>query len=183
MSVVHTFEESVRKSTMSDFEDFWLAAYREAFDYASAGKTEDGNTQAQKMGIDRTVVLKSGAVIRIDEKLRHTDYGDILLEYMSNDRTGAKGWIEKDLLIDYLAYGVYPSRKVYLFDFRALRRVWRYYSDRWIELAKADKRNGFRHIKAYNEGYATHSIAVPLATLRQKMSDCMVIDLSNKIQT
>jgi hypothetical protein len=53
-----------------------------------------GNTSSQRQGIDRVIHLANGQTIYIDEKKRASVYPDILLEYISVDKTGALGMID-----------------------------------------------------------------------------------------
>ena len=81
---------------------------------------------------------------------------------MSVDTTGAPGWIEKDLAIDYLAYAFMPSRTVYLFDWLMLRRAWGQFGDEW--------KRKYKIPPAQNNGYKTHSVAVPIKVLRNAVA-------------
>jgi len=121
------------------------------------------------MGIDRLILLSSGQVLRIDEKKRATDYDDILLEYLSNDVTGAPGWIEKNLYIDYLAYAFSVKRICYLLPWLMLRKAWIENGEIW--------RQRYRPIIAHNETYSTHSIAVPINVLYRAVDRATRIEL------
>lgn len=129
----------------------------------------DGDTESQRQGIDRIVLLANGRVLKIDEKKRRQEYNDILLEYISVDKTGAPGWIEKDLTIDYLAYAFMQSQRVYLFDWCLLRRVWLKHKKEWIEQ--------YNIPPAQNSGYCTLSVAVPITKLLKLISTASVIQL------
>jgi hypothetical protein len=128
-----------------------------------------GDTQSQRLGIDRLILLSSGRVLAIDEKKREQDYNDILLEYLSNDSTGAPGWIEKELQIDYLAYAFMPSKRVYLFPWDMLRRAWLHYKADWLKK--------YQIPPARNKGYCTHSVAVPIVELHSAVKTAMIIQL------
>lgn len=132
-----------------------------------------GNTDSQRQGIDRVIHLSNGKTLYVDEKKREKDYGDILLEYISVDRTGAPGWMEKDLSIDYLAYAVMPCHRCYLFPWLMLRRAWLHYREQWI--GKYETR------VAKNSSYNTLSVAVPTAVLRSAVSQATLIDVSAEI--
>jgi len=123
------------------------------------------------MGIDRIIMLANGQSISIDEKKRGKVYGDILLEYISVDTTGAPGWIEKDLVIDYLAYAFIPSKRCYLFPWLLLRRAWRQFGEGWKEK--------YCKIIAQNNGYQTISVAVPIEILQAAVASACVIDVSS----
>lgn len=126
-------------------------------------------SQGQYLGIDRVVYLSSGKTLYVDEKLREQVYSDILLEYLSNDATGSPGWIEKDLLIDYMAYAFLPNRRCYLFDWRMLRRAWRHFKDEWMAF--------YDHCPAKNPGYTTWSLAVPTRVLLKAVKNASIIEV------
>ena len=97
-------------------------------------------------------------MITIDEKVRRRDYGDILLEYVSNDRRGTPGWVENtDIQCDYIAYAVLPTSKVYLLPRRELQGAWWEHKQGWID------RYGTR--EAINDGYRTLNCPVPIRIL------------------
>lgn len=166
---VHDFHERLDFSLKASDEPFWEAVYRKAFPSMVGHMLCNGNTTGQHRGVDRLVYLANDRVLRIDEKKREKDYSDILLEYLSVDTKGAPGWIEKDLAIDYLAYAFMPSRRVYLFDWLMLRRAWRLFGEQW----KAKH----RLVIARNNGYKTHSVAVPIKTLCVAVARSRIIEV------
>lgn len=166
---VHDFKNDLAYSEAASDESFWDAIYKKAFPNMVNHMLCSGNTQSQRMGIDRLILLSNGRTLSIDEKKRREEYQDILLEYISVDTTGAPGWIEKDLTIDYLAYAFMKSKRVYLFDWLALRRAWQHYKDTWKRI--------YPTIQAQNNGYKTLSIAVPIETVRNAASLAMVVQL------
>lgn len=167
--MMHDFRTELKFSEISSDEPFWFEVYKKAFPNMVNLMLCSGDTQSQRMGIDRLILMANGKVLMIDEKKRKEDYPDVLLEYISVDTTGAPGWIEKDLSIDYLAYAFMKSKRVYLFDWLALRRAWMHYKNDWI--AK------YQRITAQNNGYKTISVAVPTDTLRYAVSLATVIQL------
>jgi len=147
MAVIHKFHESNAKAENEKNDPFWLDVYKEAFpDMINAMPLRE-DCKMQRRGVDRVIILDSGKSVYIDEKIRFSEYNDILLEYISVDTTNAPGWIEKDLCIDYLAYAFIKSKRCYLFDWRMLKRAWRYYGERW----KAQ----YNKIEANNNDYKT----------------------------
>jgi hypothetical protein len=128
-----------------------------------------GDTLSQRQGVDRVILLANSKILLIDEKKRREEYPDILLEYISVDTTGAPGWMEKDLIIDYLAYAFMKSQRVHLFPWPMLRRAWCRYKDEWIDT--------YPIIKAQNYGYKTISVAVPTDVLRKAVSVATIIQL------
>lgn len=159
MAKMHSFQTSLQWSVGSDHELMWDAFYRKAFPNLVNHMPCLGDTDSQRMGIDRLIHLSNGETIQVDEKLREKDYGDILLEYISVDKTGAPGWIEKDLNIDYLAYAILPTRIGYLFPWRLLRRAWGQWGEMWIQK--------YGPTIAPNNGYNTVSVAVPVKIVQK----------------
>lgn len=166
---MNNFHNDLAFSESSRTSDFWLKAYKNFFvDFSGWEYCND--LSSQKIGIDR-IVYTSGNKrgYYIDEKTRRKFYNDILIEDVSNDNTGAAGWINKDLSIDFLAYAFINVKRVYIFPWPALRRVWHYYGKEW--------RSNCRKITAKNKGYNTISYAVPTDLLIDKVNKSMVIQL------
>lgn len=174
--LANDFNRQLTWSEAASGEPFWDAVYRKAFPDLVNHMQCKGDTTSQRLGIDRAIHLSSGKTLYVDEKKRDKDYGDMLLEYISVDRTGAPGWIEKDLQIDYLAYAIMPTHRCYLFPWAMLRRAWLYYKDAWL----ADPKK-YRRIEAQNVGYKTLSIAVPLKELRTAVYTAAMIDVSSEL--
>ncbi|MCP4651099.1 MAG: hypothetical protein GY853_13610 [PVC group bacterium] len=166
---LNNFHEDLKFSENASEENFWQAIYTKAFPDMLYNIQCKGNNQGQRLGIDRLIYLKSGKTLYIDEKKRRGTYNDILLEYLSNDTTGAPGWMEKDLLIDYLAYAFMPTQVCYLFPWQLLRRVWLKFKNEW--------KINFKIPPAKNKGYNTHNVAIPTKLLRDKVYSAAVIQL------
>lgn len=169
--MIHDFKERLHMSELASDEPFWEAIYKKAFPNFVNMMTCQGDTVAQRQGIDRVIVLSSGKIIKIDEKKREKEYPDILLEYISVDSKNTPGWIEKDLPIDYIAYAFMTSKTVYILPWDLLRRAWCYFKDIWM-----DK---YQHVEARNNGYITHSIAVPIDTLLNSIKRASIIQLED----
>jgi hypothetical protein len=167
--MIHDFNERLQFSLEASCEPFWEAVYNKAFPTMTDLKTID-DLSKQRLGIDRVVFLENGKEIYIDEKKREKVYSDILLEYISVDTTGAPGWMEKDLAIDYIAYAFMPTQRVYLFPWDFLKRAWDHYKEKWL----AD----YEHIPGYNSNYTTWSVAVPISILQKAVTTATVIQLS-----
>lgn len=139
-------------------KEFWDNVYRKKFpDALDIFYLKDSNSQAQSLGIDTIIVLRSGAILKIEEKMRRVEYADILLEFESGTHTG---WMEKEYLCDYLAYA-FPS-KVYFFPYADLKQIWRKKKNAW--------KKKFKVVEARNIGYTTKSIAVPFDFLIEEMA-------------
>lgn len=126
-----------------------------------------GDGYWQRSGVDRLIVLKSTKVIKIDEKVREKDYGDILLERWSSVEQKQPGWVQKPLECDFIAYAVAPSRRCYLLPVQTLQRAWRSCGLKWID------KYGVRN--AANRGYTTQNVPVPVDELMAALADAMVV--------
>ncbi len=166
---VHDFHERLAFSEEAGHEDFWQKIYTKAFPDMIFAKLCTGKCQGQFLGIDRVIQLQSGKTLYIDEKKREDNYGDIALEHIANDTTGAPGWIKKDLSIDYLAYAIMPTETVYLMPWEMLRRVWNRFGEEWIEK--------YFNPVAKNRNYNTISVAIPTDLLLSKLKISMKIVL------
>lgn len=172
---LNDFHNDLRFSLAARDETFWRNVYEKAFPNMTR-MFLCRDLDLQRRGIDRLIRLTSGKLVTVDEKKRRKNYGDILLEYLSNDVTGAPGWIEKDLAIDWLAYAFMDNQRVYLLNWPMLRRTWEHFGDEWKEYGKAG-RYGFKIVRAKNYGYTTHSLAVPTQRLMSALSTATVIQL------
>lgn len=166
-----SFIDDLKHSEAAEHERYWQSVYLEAFGNVAAQVKCNGYA-TQRAGVDRLVYLDTHHCLYIEEKLREPNERcsdpekDIALEYLSNDRTGAPGWIEKDLTVDFLAYAWESTGTCLLLPWLLLRRAWRLNADRWKALASSNDHNGFWHVKSINNRdteneYTTISIAVP----------------------
>jgi hypothetical protein len=121
---------------------------------------------AQRGGIDRFVDLRDGSSIKIDEKVRYEDYGDIFLEYWSSREHNTPGWTIRDLTCDYIAYAIVPTETCYLFPFQVLRRCAQEYWPEWKH---------YKKVFGENPGYTTEGRAIPTEVLLTAIRDAMVI--------
>ena len=119
------------------------------------------NDWSQRAGIDRVIFLRSGHVLRIEEKFRFKEYPDILLERYDHAAKRTAGWVQRDLACDFLSYILVPSRKMFLFPFPLLRAAWLRHGQEWI------RRYGIRKAttQGYFEEYETENVPVPIATI------------------
>lgn len=173
---MHSFAKSLAWGEEASCEPFWEAVYRKAFPSVVSISRNGAANGAQWLGIDRWVCLSNGKVLTVDEKRRKLERDDILLEYVSNDRTNAPGWVKKNLQIDFLAYAFIESRRCYLFPWLLLRQSWQTYGEEWLHRAFA-REPGFRLVEAQNPGYVTKSVAVPTRLLLEAVSRASIIDL------
>lgn len=165
--MIHDFKESLKLSQEHSSAPWWEPVYKSAFPGYAGMYCVRNDGWAQRGGIDRVVVLKSGKTLTVDEKVRKEDWPDVLLERWSDVNRKTPGWIQKDLACDFIAYAYIPSRTCYLLPFVPLRRAWLTHGKDWIERHK--------EIRALNQGYVTASVAVPTDELFKALSGAMVV--------
>jgi len=154
-------------------EPWWELVYRAAFPNFAGMIYVADDGWAQRGGIDRVITLSSGKTVAVDEKSRSKNYPDILWEYWSVEGK-TKGWCAKDLACDYIAYAFVPSKTCYLLPALQLRKAWIRHRLKWVDLGKKEE-NGFRIVRAINDGYVTVSVAVPIRESLDAIRDAMVI--------
>jgi hypothetical protein len=103
----------------------------------------------------------------VDEKVRTTDWPDILLEQWSDEARRVAGWIQKPLACDFIAYAFAPSGVCYLLPVAALQRAWRRNGKAWIA------RYGTR--RAHNVGYISVGVPVPRDVLLRAIAEAMIV--------
>ena len=151
--MIHDFAESLAASHAASDLSIWEQIYRRAFPTFCAMVDHRDDGEHQRAGIDRSVILANSKQLLIDEKVRNKDYGDILLEYVSNDRFNSPGWVCKPSRADYIAYAIVPAGRCYLLPVIQLQIAWARHGELW--------KREFRRVPAHNDGYTTHSVAVP----------------------
>jgi hypothetical protein len=163
----HDFKVSLAKSSAQVDAWWWLDVYREAFPDLAVSTSVRNDGWAQRGGIDRVLTLNSGKTLTVDEKVRSSEYNDILLEYWSDEGRKIRGWVAKDLACDFIAYAFEQSGRCYLLPFQSLRRAWRKNGRVWV--------GSYRRVVAQNKGYVTVSVPVPTAILMDAIRDAMIV--------
>lgn len=155
-------------------EEMWKEFYQKRFPgYRELINTQDTKCQLQQDGVDRIVIDSDGTRISIEEKVLNDVHNEICFEWLSNSLTRKPGWIEQNLLCDYLAYAFAPTKEIYFYEWRALRKVWIEYGEYWkkslgckqIE-SKTMSRNGY--------SYLTYSCAVPIYIVDQCYREALI---------
>lgn len=155
---MNNFAEDLKFSHKCEDDPCWRSIYEQAFPTMVAMISHRENGDHQKAGIDRSVILANSKQIMIDEKARRRfDTGDIMLEFISNDQRGDKGWVEKSLLCDYIAYAFIPSGICYLMPVPQLQAAWIKHKVEWLA--------AYGTMKAKNATYYTHNCPVKTGVL------------------
>jgi hypothetical protein len=139
-------------------KDFWAKVYKKAFSIMTGIVDLSDDKKAQAEGIDTIIKLPYGGILSIDEKMRRQYRPDVLIEYVSNDKSNSPGWIEKDLKIDFIAYAYMDINRVLFVPYNELKKLWSDNKEAWLKRYKIPP--------AKNTGYNTLNVAVPLEELR-----------------
>jgi hypothetical protein len=164
---IHSFTASLARSEQEAENPIWRRIYTSAFPTLVSLVSVRADGWAQRGGIDRVLTLSSGKTLTVDEKVRTRDYGDILLEYWSDERRRIPGWVAKDLACDFIAYAMLPTKRCFLLPFHQLRSAWRANGRAWV--------SDYPKIVAENENYQTISVGVPIDVLFSSMREAMTI--------
>lgn len=167
---VHNFRESLEKSHSASDLPIWEEIYRKAFPSMIACIDHRQDGEHQRAGIDRSIVLENSKQILIDEKIRWKDYGDILLEYMSNDRFKSPGWVCKPLRADYICYAIANTGKAYMLPVPQLQQAWANYGSSWIQ--------SYPTRAAKNDGYNTLNTPVPVNVLFKAIGETLRVNFT-----
>jgi hypothetical protein len=161
--MINDFQECLAMSHEADTLPFWEDVYKAAFPSMVAMINHRQDGWHQRAGIDRSIVLENSKQVLVDEKVRGRNkitgrvYDDISLEYISNDKTGAPGWVCKPLQCDYIAYAIAPLGRCYLLPVNQLQVAWERNRDLWFSM--------FTERSAKNHGYSTWFLPVPVGVL------------------
>lgn len=151
---IHNFREDLEYSLKASDDLMFEFYYKQRFNAVSVKNITD--LDKQKAGIDKEIYLPNGKILLVDEKKRREVYFDILLEEYSNMKYKVPGWIEKNQS-DYIVYAFMPSRVIYLLPVLLLQLAWNRNRSSW--------KIRYKYVTAFNEGYVTGSIAVPVPVL------------------
>lgn len=165
--MVHSFALSLARSEAEVDNPIWRQIYTQAFPSLQAMVSVRADGWAQRGGIDRVLTLASGKTLLVDEKVRQKDYGDVLLEYWSDEGRRTLGWVAKDLACDFIAYALLPTAKCYLLPFQQLRYAWKKNGREWV--------SKYQRIEADNGTYKTISVGIPVDVLFGALRDAMTI--------
>lgn len=167
-SRVHDFRQKLAWGESKVDEPFWDTAYRSFFPSLVNHMPVTGNHASQRMGVDRIIYLSNDRVLRVEEKKREKAYSDIALEFIHTksyswmSQKVAEGWIERNLVIDYMAYAFIETKTVYIFDWLLLRRAWVANNMAW--------KQRYRIATAKNISYYSHSVCVPISVLQNALN-------------
>lgn len=172
---MHDFQKSLARSQNHAEAEWWADACQKAFPTFQSMNLIRGDGWAQRGGCDRILILSSGKTLYVDEKYRETVYPDVLLEYWSSEEHRRPGWIAKDLACDYIAYAWMPSQRCLMLPFHLLRQVWHENRLKWVK--------AYPIKRAFNKGYTTVSVAVPIEVLLDAMKGAITVSFDVAVRT
>jgi len=138
------------------------------------------NKDEQYRGIDKILFMRDGRQISVDEKKRGIDYGDILLEIFSNDKSKRLGW-SLTAESEYICYYVVPIKTFY---FMRVLEIRKWIVDNGEDIKKVLKGGNVKNIikvVAKNPGYNTISIAVKTQVLESCLTEFGIVKLIENI--
>lgn len=171
---MHSFSESLKKSHESEDYPFWEEIYKKAFNGFASMTSHRKNGEWQRLGIDRTILLESGKSFLIDEKIRFTEYNDILLEIYSDVDRAVLGWVQKPLYADYIAYAFAVSGRCYFLPVPQLQESWRKNGHAWEKDFFCPLAKNFQN----GSTWTTKSCAVPVNTLFKAIGECLRVQFT-----
>lgn len=164
--IEHNFTESDRRAAKHQSADWYLKIISMIWPGSTITPIA-GKDPRNAKGVDVIVETPSGRKITIDNKFRAGLWSDFALEYISDEARQTKGWMEKELICDYIGYWFVAIEKGYLISHPSLMPVWQKHRDTWIaskKIIKAENRDGARK-------WTTLSVAIPIQTL------CRLVDI------
>lgn len=168
---MNNFDDDIGFSRVCEQAKCWEQIYRKAFPTFQTMVCHRQDGDHQRNGIDRSIILRNSKQLLVDEKARRRfDTGDIMLEYVSNNKTGALGWAEKDLLADYVAYAFIPSGKAYLLPVQQMQAAWIQHKSEWLV------RFGIQ--PARNPGYSTLNCPVKTGVLFDAIRNMLFVEFA-----
>lgn len=155
------FGEDLAWSNGPEARAFYKRIYRNRWPNCTIIYYTD-NRHWQALGIDCEIYNGIGR-LRVDEKLRRKDYGDVLIEFISDVEHNAPGWACKPLPIHMIAYGVMPAEIVYWLHFPRLQKAYKWFGRGWKKKYPIrDAHNTYQGRK-----WVTRNVCVPLDELEE----------------
>lgn len=160
--MTRNFDDDLAYSNSPEVEAFWDRVYRKSFPTMVWHTPNMNNNTAQRLGVDRQIYLGCNKFLTIDEKIDSHPAVNFFLEFVSVDGSQAPGWIEKDLAVDFVAYGFIKSGEYFLLPWPALQQAWRANAAEW--------RKTYKTHQIANRSYKTIGIAVPIKVVLQAVN-------------
>jgi len=167
MNKIRNFKEDLEMSESEELDSlmnyFYLKKIKNIIKIKKVNYNKYPNLQ--KQGVDKIALLKNGNKLLIEEKFRFNSYNDIFIETHSSENT--QGWINKKTKTDILVYYIIPEEKVYVFDYRLLKRKFEKWNREWLV------RYGYTY--SNNKGYTSKGICIPVEILKNHLKNKMKV--------
>ena len=169
---LNIFRNQLNDSYEKVWNDLMNAFYKRFFENVESIrvhdiKSDDKETKIedkkkQKQGVDKTILLKDGTEILVEEKFREAKYWpnrltDILLEYISIDTKDIPGWVytsKSDYLVILYKHPLEMNEsEIYVLPFKSIRK--------WVNTHN-EEFMACKDIVATNTNWRTISKEVPL---------------------
>jgi len=133
------------------------------------------NKKMQFEGVDKILTTRKNVFLKLEEKVRKKDWGDILIEIVADDRYASYcphtnqfnysemrgvGWGMKQYKTDLLLYYFEESDSGYLLSWKKFQEMFLNNIQSWYLLALANK-DKFAIKNAQNKNYSSINIAIP----------------------
>ena len=161
---VHSFQNDLQGSETDELQKWWERRYKRFPGIVSLVRNQADN-EAQRRGVDTLVFTANDRVFRIDEKCDTYPPKNYFLEYVSVDRFGAPGWIEKPLSCDFIAYGFINHNRCDFLPWPLLQLAWQQNGELW--------KRTYRPSSVQNSSYQTKGVPVPRGVVWNAMYNCM----------
>jgi hypothetical protein len=177
MIAPHTFDESLARSKEAGVLPFWNEAYRNAFPDLIGICRHDADGFWQREGIDVSITLANTKQILIDEKVRFRNkltgkiYDDIALEVWSDRDRKLKGWLQKSIRADYIAYAIAPLGICYLLPVLQLQQAWNKWGKEWISFYKTIGSRNY----GPSRSWVTESVCMPAEHVFWAIEQCLKV--------
>ena len=146
----HVFSESLQRS--HEYQDRWLRFYQSVWPGCRPVWVQD--LVEQRLGVDVRITIGRAGCVTIDEKIRHADYGDFLVEQWSSQNR--PGWtVDPRKVSTFIAWAVEPKGEASLIDYSGLRSRAVDRMDQWTQGDPRYPR------KAINTTWTTINVAIP----------------------
>ncbi len=173
--VIKVMQRNFKDDLKASHEDaslaIWERAYRKLFvNYSSmADNLTDG--LGQRCGVDRVIILTNSKTVKVDEKLIDGDYEKFFIEFKSSVEHNTPGWVEKELLCDYILYVFKKSGKCFLLPVPQLQRAYVKNKNKWHKQ--------YVTFMQPNKGYTTAGLLVPIKVVMQEIaySHCAKVEV------
>ncbi|MDX0604904.1 hypothetical protein GOD78_18240 [Sinorhizobium medicae] len=164
-------------TSLKHYRSEWYGAVMEAMFGRNCIWSPVNDVARQKSGIDVSVTNWLGQQFFVDDKFRSKDYGDLLVETMSDRLNRRLGWmIKHGMRCDWLHYAILPSRISYFVAYRAFRIAFAAHQE-WMEFART-RRHGFSFDQSSSccgdRQWTTDFMCIPVRVVRAEIG-CTIV--------